>query len=271
MKKIEIIKYGSNELKKNNININLAKYLYEELFGTTELLSKREEKKYCELIFKIKTGIPIQYVLKKAPFYGYSYKVNKNVLIPRFETELLVEDTINYIKKNFDKHIKIADIGTGSGCIAITMKKEVPLAEVWATDISGKAIKVAKENGKTIDADIKWSVGDLITPLKGEKFDVIISNPPYIKSNEEIDPIVFNYEPKLALLGGDDGLKYYKKLLSEVGEVLNNKFLIALEVSEAIIEDLIIIVKKIFPDVDYIVKKDLSSRIRMLFISNNFD
>ena len=140
---------------------------------------------------------PIQYIIGNVEFYGYKINVNKNVLIPRFETELLVEKTINYIKKYYNKKIDIIDLGTGSGCIAITLKKEID-CNMDALDISKKALEVAKNNAKLNDVEINFINKDMLTPLD-KKYDVIISNPPYISYDEEIMDIVKNNEPNIAL------------------------------------------------------------------------
>ena len=122
------------------------------------------KEKFDEGIEKLKQGIPVQYIVGSTNFYGYEIKVNENVLIPRFETEQLIEKTINYIKEYFDKNISIVDLGTGSGCIAITLKKKIN-ADVTAVDISEKALNVAKENAINNDVQIEFLQGDMLNPL----------------------------------------------------------------------------------------------------------
>ncbi len=214
---------------------------------------------------------PIQYIEGYVNFYGYDFKVNKYVLIPRFETEELVENTIIYIKEYFKENIDIVDIGTGSGNIGITLKKELPNINITMTDISKKALKVAKYNAHKLNVEASFIHGDLLTPLKNKKFDVLISNPPYIREDEEIDPLVKDNEPHLALYGGKDGLKYYKVLLKDVKNVLKDKSLIALEIGATQKKDLITLIKKYFPHSKYEIKKDLQKRDRMVFIFNNID
>ncbi|MFA5602399.1 MAG: peptide chain release factor N(5)-glutamine methyltransferase [Bacilli bacterium] len=214
---------------------------------------------------------PNQYIDGYTNFYGYDFKVNKHVLIPRFETEELVENTIIYIKKHFKNNINIVDIGTGSGIIGITLKKELPNINMTMTDISKKALKVAKYNANKLNIKANFIQGDLLIPLKDKTFDVLISNPPYIKTNENIDPLVKNNEPHLALYGGLDGLKYYKILLKDAKKILKNKSLIALEIGADQKSDLIKLIKKYFPNSKYETKKDLQKRDRMLFVFNNID
>ena len=188
------------------------------------------KEKLEEGLRKLKQGIPIQYIIGNVNFYGNIIKVNENVLIPRFETELLVEKTINYIKAYFEKDIKILDIGTGSGAIAITLKKELN-AKIDAIDISDKALKVAKENAKNNQTDINFFQSNIFSTVKG-KYDVIISNPPYISEDEEIEDIVKNNEPHIALFAKNKGLEFYERILKEASNYINNKAIIAFEIGK---------------------------------------
>jgi release factor glutamine methyltransferase len=214
---------------------------------------------------------PIQYLEGKTNFYGYDFIVNKNVLIPRFETEELVENTICYIKKYFNNKVNIVDIGTGSGAIGITLKKELPSINITMTDISKSALNVAKKNAKELNIDATFIEGNLLEPLKNKRFDVLISNPPYIKNNEEIDSLVKNNEPHIALYGGEDGLKCYDLILKYVDNILNEKSMIAFEIGASQKQDIVNLIKKYLPDAKYEVKKDLQERDRMVFIFNNID
>ena len=160
---------------------------------------------------KLNDGLPVQYIVGNVDFYGLNFKVNENVLIPRFETELLVEKTINYIKKYFKNNIDIVDLGTGSGCIAVTLSKKLGVS-VDAVDISDKALEVAKENNILNNANVNFYLGDMLKPLN-KKYDCIISNPPYISYDEEIMDIVKNNEPNIALYADNDGLYFYEEIL----------------------------------------------------------
>lgn len=211
---------------------------------------------------------PIQYEEGLAPFYGYEFIVNENVLIPRFETEELVEKTIDYIKKQFrSKKVKILDLCTGSGCIGITLKKQFPNSVVTISDISKEALKIAKNNAAKLGADIESIESDLLKNIN-DTFDVIISNPPYIKTAEEIEPIVKNNEPHIALYAGKDGLKYYKEILNTIKKNLNDKYLIAFEIGETQAEYIRNIAKNNnFKNI--IIEKDLNKKDRFIFIVNN--
>lgn len=219
-----------------------------------------------EALKKLKKGIPVQYIVGDVDFYGYTFKVNKNVLIPRFETEELVSYTIDYIKQYLNnKTINVLDIGTGSGCIAITLKKELEQSNVTAVDISNEALEVAKENAKLNNVDINFIKSDVFENVK-DKYNVIISNPPYIKDNEEIEDIVKNNEPHQALYAGIDGLDIYRKILNDITKYLEDKYIIAFEIGETQNDDIIEIIKNNIKDCKIISKKDIYDRNRFIFI-----
>lgn len=140
-------------------------------------------------IKRLNNGEPVQYIVGNVDFYGYKINVNKNVLIPRFETEELVFKTINLIKKNLNENIKVLDIGTGSGCISIALKKEIPGLDITAVDISEDALVVAKNNALENNCEINFIKSDLFNNID-DKYDLIISNPPYISYDEQIMDIV---------------------------------------------------------------------------------
>lgn len=271
MLKEEVINAGRKQLEKQHLPLHLANHLYTDLFGQTKKLNNDEVIKYQTALQEILNGRPLQYVTGKAPFYGYEFHVNQHVLIPRFETEQLVFYTLRYINKYFNQPITIVDIGTGCGNIAITLKKERPSLRVWGTDLSKEAIITASNNAKKLGVNVPFLVGDMLKPLMGKKFDVVISNPPYLKKDEDIAEEVRKNEPAIALFGGNDGLKYYRKMFIDLPKILKPSFLIALEVSEIIIKDLIKLVWETFPDSKYVIKEDLLGRIRMLFIYHNID
>ena len=229
-----------------------------------EYLRKYVKENIEEAIERYKNGEPIQYIIGDVNFYGNTIKVNKNVLIPRFETEELVEKTIKKIKNKFDKKINILDLCTGSGCIAITLKKELN-SNVTATDISSDALAVAKENIKLNNVDINLINSDLFQNIN-DKFDCIISNPPYISYDETIDDIVKNNEPNIALYAPNNGLYYYEEILKNIKNYLNDKFIIAFEIGYKQGKSLIDIVNKYLKDVNILVEKDLQGRDRFLFI-----
>ena len=212
-------------------------------------------------------GISPQYIVGNVDFYGNIINVDSRVLIPRFETELLVEKTIHYVENLFNRKVSILDIGTGSGCIAITLKKEID-CDVVASDISLDAIDVARENAINNKVDILFVNSDIFSNIE-DKFDVIISNPPYISYDEEIDDMVKNNEPSLALYASNDGVYFYDKILSECAKYLNDRFLIAFEIGYTQGDRIIkLAYKYLSEDVNVRVEKDYSNRDRFVFIWN---
>ena len=222
--------------------------------------------KYEEGIRQYKEGKPLQYIVGTAPFYDLTLKVNKDVLIPRFETEYLIEKTINYAKKYFSNKINILDIGTGSGAIAISLKKHLD-SNVTASDISAKALEIAKENAINNNAKITFIKSDIFENIKG-KFDIIISNPPYIAYDEEIEDIVKNNEPHIALYAKDNGLYFYKKIINQAKKYLNKKSILAFEIGMTQGHSLKEYASIYFKDSKIFVEKDLTGRDRYLFIIN---
>ncbi len=231
-----------------------------------EYLKKYYKGNIEDAIKRLNDGEPVQYIVGNVDFYNSNFIVNKNVLIPRFETEELVLNTINFIKEYFHKEIKVLDIGTGSGAIAISVKKEVS-GEVYATDISKEALEVAKENAKRNNVNINFINTNIYDGIK-EKFDVVISNPPYIRYDEEIDEIVKNNEPHIALYADNNGLYFYEEILKNIKNILNDKYLIAFEIGKDQGEAINELKEKYLPDSSILLKKDLEGRDRMIFIYN---
>ena len=221
-----------------------------------------------EEIKLLKEGKPIQYIIGNVDFYGNKIKVNNKVLIPRFETELLVEKSIGYIKKLFDNYneISIIDIGTGSGCIAISLKK-ILNCNVSGVDISNEALDVARENAKINNVDIKFMFSDVFSNVDGV-YDVIISNPPYIRYDEEIMDIVKDNEPNIALYASDNGLYYYKEILSNCSRYLKNKYLICFEIGYEQGNEVKELAIKYLKNINVSIEKDYSERDRFVFIWN---
>ena len=233
-----------------------------------EYLKKYLKDKDMNIAIKeLESGIPVQYIVGNVDFYGYTFKVNKNTLIPRFETELLVEKTIKYINKYFNNEIKILDIGTGSGCIAITLNKLLDNSKVTAVDISKNALDVARENNKINNTDVNFIESDVFSNIN-DKYDVIISNPPYISYDEDIMDVVYNNEPHMALYADDNGLYFYDKILMECRKYLNDRFFIAFEIGYKQCNDIINIINKYFDNVNISLEKDYSGRDRFIFVSN---
>jgi release factor glutamine methyltransferase len=221
-----------------------------------------------EAIKRLEAGEPVQYIVGDVDFYGNIIKVNKNVLIPRRETEELVEKTMEYIKKIFpNQDINMLDIGTGSGCIPITLKKNFPKSNVSAVDISEDALKVAVDNSASNNVEINFIHSNLFENISG-KYHCIISNPPYIKEDEEIMDIVKNNEPPLALYAPNDGLYFYEEILKEANKYLEDKFILAFEIGETQGQDILDIAGKYFPTSKILLEKDLQRLDRFVFIIN---
>lgn len=201
-------------------------------------MSRDEENKLQESIQKIKDGIPLQYITHNQEFMGINFEVNQNVLIPQPDTEILVENTIGLVlgnkslenQEDSKKTMQILDLCTGSGAIAVSLKKYLPTAKIFASDISEKALEVAKKNAKNNNVEIEFIKSDMFENIH-EKFDIIVSNPPYIKS-EEIEKLSkeVQNEPKLALDGGKDGLKFYKIISREIKNYLKENGTLLMEI-----------------------------------------
>ena len=235
----------------------------------TEYLKKYlPEEKLEAGLKRLEKGEPVQYIVGNVDFYGYTFNVNPCVLIPRFETEELVSKTIEYANIVFKENFKAVDLGTGSGCIAITLKKKLrDKIDVSAVDISKAALEVAELNAKENDAQIKLYHGDMLEPLD-EKFDLIISNPPYIRKDEEIMKIVRDNEPSIALYADNDGLENYEKILSVAKKYLNQKNMIAFEIGWWQGPKVVEIAKRYFPKALIKIEKDMQEKDRFVFIFN---
>ena len=233
-----------------------------------EYLKKYLPKDKLEAGLKeLKEGKPVQYIVGNVDFYDINLLVNENVLIPRFETETLIEKTINYAK-NLKEPLDILDIGTGTGAIAITLAKHLN-CHVLATDISKKAIEIAKENAKRNNVQIDFKQSDILKNVQG-KFDVIISNPPYIAKEEDIDPLVKNNEPYIALYADNNGLYFYEEILKNINPYLKEKSLIAFEIGMTQSKPITKLAQNFLPQSKIITEKDLTGKDRYIFIFNNF-
>ena len=194
-----------------------------------EYLKKYYKGDIKDAIKRLWNNEPVQYIVGDVDFYGYTLDVNKNVLIPRRETEELVEYVIKYAKR-LNKP-SIIDVGTGTGAIAIALSKELNLP-VYASDISPKAIEVARKNVEKTNSKVSLLMGDMLKPYieKNIKVDILVSNPPYIREDEEIEKIVKDNEPEIALYAPNNGLFYYEEILKNIKSYLNDKYIIAFEI-----------------------------------------
>lgn len=218
-------------------------------------------------IKRLNNGEPVQYIVGNVDFYGYKINVNKNVLIPRFETEELIFKTINLIKKNLNENIKVLDIGTGSGCISIALKKEIPGLDITAVDISEDALVVAKNNALENNCEINFIKSDLFNNID-DKYDLIISNPPYISYDEQIMDIVKKNEPHLALYAKNNGLYFYEEIIKNFSNYLNDKNIIAFEIGYLQANEIKKMAHKYYPNSNIIIEKDMQEKDRFVFIIN---
>lgn len=217
---------------------------------------------------ELKKEVPVQYLLGKTSFYGLSFEVNENVLIPRPETEELVEWIINQTtKRDPSEVVKILDIGTGSGCIAIALAKNIPNAKVYAIDISKEALTTAKKNALHNDVDIIFMQKDVLAldVLKSD-YDIIVSNPPYVRNLEklEIKKNVLDYEPHLALfVEDDDALIFYRKIASLAQKNLLEKGELYFEINQYLGNEMTVLLKEMhFENIE--LRKDIYNNDRMM-------
>lgn len=271
----DLLVYGKAHCHSDLTKILLAELLH---LNPLELLNHLSDEvdiklidKYKEEVEALENGKPLQYVLGNVNFYGNNFYINENVLIPRFETEELVEKTSNYIKQLFTEPVDIIDLGCGSGVIGLTLEKKVSTKSVDLIDISEKALEVSHINCEKMNSKanlIQSNMFDNVT----KKYDVIVSNPPYIKTNEEIEKIVKDNEPHLALYAGEDGLDCYKKIFKDITNHMKEKCLIAMEIGMTQGEDIKKLALEYIPNNPIVkIEKDLSEKDRMIFIFNNFE
>lgn len=252
----------TNELNLNKAKYNsdleyLKKYLKENNLDETNLIKYQKE---------LLNNRPIQYIVGNVNFYGNIIEVNEDVLIPRYETEFLVEKAISLAKKYFPQKIDILDLGTGSGCIAITLKKHLK-SNIDALDISNKALAIARKNAQNNNVKINFLNKDIAT-YQEKQYDLIISNPPYISEEEEIMDLVKNNEPHIALYAKDNGLYFYKKIIDNLPLITKEKYLLALEIGYNQAIPISEYAKNKLKDINITVEKDLSNKDRYIFITN---
>lgn len=275
----DLIRQSEAMLDEKDKDCNVAKVLFYHLANKEpHQLYLMMDEEVDETLFqqfqagmeRYMNGEPIQYINGKENFFSRDFIVNENVLIPRYETEELVENILYKIDDYFEDYesIDLCDVGTGSGAIAITLALEEPKLKVIATDISQEALEVAKENAKALGAHVTFYQGDMLQPLieRQQKFDIFVSNPPYIPQNQDIESVVKDNEPHVALFGGNDGLYFYRKIFQDVQKVLKDRALLAFEMGFDQREIMCEAVEHYFPDIPYEIIKDINGKDRMLFI-----
>ena len=280
----EVLNKTIKNISNTDISDEAVRILMLELcnMSSADLYLHYEDEISPEVLEKFNDGVerllrnePLQYILGYQWFYGNKIIVNEEVLIPRYETEELVANVLadsDYFFKDKEE-IVIADVGTGSGAIAVSLAKEEPKFRMYATDISETALEVARQNAELNSVNITFYQGDMLEPLieKGLKLDILVSNPPYIPVEQEVQKSVGEYEPHVALFGGNDGLYFYRKIFEKAYKLVKEHSFMAFEIGydekDAIVAEL----KKYFPYDHYEVLKDLNGKNRMLFVYHNLE
>ena len=272
----EVLRKGMIELKTNGIkepNLKsrlLMQYILNQpreyiLVHDDKQLTLRQNVDYFKGIKRLIEGVPIQHITHRQEFMKLNFYVDENVLIPRPDTEILVEEAISICKKN--NYTKILDLCTGSGAIAVSLAKYLKNVDITALDISKNALKIAKRNARAnkVEEKITFIESNLFDNLSNNKYDIIVSNPPYIKKDEieNLDKEV-KKEPLLALDGGIDGLDFYRKIVKNAYKYLNNKGILCLEIGFNQKEDVTNLLEKEGKYRNFYCKKDLGQNDRII-------
>ncbi|HGX1687411.1 TPA: peptide chain release factor N(5)-glutamine methyltransferase [Listeria innocua] len=275
----QLLKNAEAILLEKGLDQNAAEILLETRMGLTrsELwmemsreLEPNHEKQFQEDFARYLVGEPVQYILKTAPFYGYDFLVTEDVLIPRPETEELVATAEAFLKKHPLR--SLLDVCTGSGIIAIALKKAFPDMTVTASDISAAALAIAKKNSLLLNADVRFVETDLLESFKqnNERFDMIVANPPYISEAEkaEMSDYVLKNEPSIALFAENDGLAIYERFVDNLKYVLNPSFWVGVEIGYTQGERVKQLFEKSYPHATVLIHKDINSKDRYVTCSN---
>ncbi|EAD5687886.1 peptide chain release factor N(5)-glutamine methyltransferase [Listeria innocua] len=275
----QLLKNAEAILLEKGLDQNAAEILLETRMGLTrsELwmemsreLEPNHEKQFQEDFARYLAGEPVQYILKTAPFYGYDFLVTEDVLIPRPETEELVATAEAFLKKHPLR--SLLDVCTGSGIIAIALKKAFPDMTVTASDISAAALAIAKKNSLLLNADVRFVETDLLESFKqnNERFDMIVANPPYISEAEkaEMSDYVLKNEPSIALFAENDGLAIYERFVDNLKYVLNPSFWVGVEIGYTQGERVKQLFEKSYPHATVLIHKDINSKDRYVTCSN---
>lgn len=234
----------SNIIAKELLSYVLKKDKVYLTINSDTALTDTEYAEFTKYIEQIIDGKPLQYITQKQEFVGMEFFVNEDVLIPQPDTEILVETVLDICKRYSNQSLRILDLCTGSGAIAISLSK-ILNTQVFASDVSTKALEVAEKNNVLNNSKVEFIESNLFEQINGEKFDIIVSNPPYIK-NEEIKLLSkqVQNEPYIALAGGEDGLDFYRKIIDEAYKHINKNGYLCLEIGYDQKEDLIKLIKQ---------------------------
>ena len=276
----EALNWASSFLKENGRDQNAGELLLKHYLqcSRSQLLASLHDdlgqdvwQTFENAIYLHIEGNPVQYMIGYEEFYGRTFNVNEAVLIPRPETEELVYHTLAKMKTLFPNRqdLRLVDVGTGSGAIAITMKSERPSLLVTATDIMDNALAVAKDNASQLGVDICFVQGDLLQPFmeSNQKFDIVLSNPPYIPEGdiEVMSEVVTEHEPHTALFAGADGLVLYRRLCEELPKVLNERYLVGFEIGAGQGEAVADLLQEALPKAKVSIEYDINGKDRMVF------
>lgn len=272
MKQYEVLQWASLFLEKHNRETGFGEMLLQHYLNVprSRFIADMREVVPRDIVDKFKksiishaeTGIPIQHITGVESFYGREFYVNKDVLIPRPETEELIE---HILQTTHDKAQAIIDVGTGSGIIAVTLALELPHAQIYATDISAQALRTAKRNAEKLKANVIFLQGDFLQPIVEQSIepDMIVSNPPYIANSDEptLPDTVKNYDPHLALFAEDNGLAAYKKIIHSIPSSVNK---LVFEIGHEQGQVVQILVSDKYPEADVTVIKDINGHDRIV-------
>ena len=274
---IEALNGASSFLTGKGRDENAARLLLQYILRTNysglmmrahDVLSEEQLELFQCYVEEHAEGRPVQYITGREEFFGREFLVDESVLIPRPETEELIVCAIDHCRQLFgNRQMKLVDIGTGSGAIAVTMKKEVPQAQVTATDISPAALQTAEKNAEKLQVDIDFRLGDLTEPINMEKWDVVLSNPPYIAYEEqaEMSEVVLDHEPHSALFAEEEGLVLYRKLAESLPNLMNKPGFIAVEIGYKQGPAVKKMFQQAFPQALVEVVKDINGKNRIVF------
>ncbi|MFX3624418.1 MAG: peptide chain release factor N(5)-glutamine methyltransferase [Ectobacillus sp.] len=279
MRVYEALKWASSFLRETGRDENAGELLLCSVLGVNRTgllmrmrdeLAKEQQEAFRKLVGKHKQGIPVQYLIGYEVFYGREFLVNEEVLIPRPETEELVLSLLQRIERKFGlRALEVADIGTGSGAIAITLALENENLRVSTVDIAPESLEVARENARRLGANVAFYHGDLLQPFiqSGKKLDVVVSNPPYIPYEEwqGLSEVVKEHEPARALVGGEDGLDFYRRFMEELPQILNGQAIVAFEFGAGQGEAIRQMLQETFPAARVEVVFDINGKDRMVF------
>ncbi|WP_164667566.1 peptide chain release factor N(5)-glutamine methyltransferase [Virgibacillus doumboii] len=271
----EVLRWASLFLEKNNRETRVAELLLQHYLGVfkTEFITMMRDpvpenihKQFQRAIEKhAETGVPIQHIIGHETFYGRTFHVNEHTLIPRPETEELVQQVIEAAP---DKPLTIIDIGTGSGIIAITIALELPNATVYATDISEEALAIAQKNAKKLNAEVTFLQGDFLKPFidEGKLADIIVSNPPYIARSEaaSLSDTVKNFDPELALFAEANGLAAYKNIITDLPQAITDEAQVFFEIGHDQGKAVSGMLYSKFPSASIEIIKDINKKNRIV-------